>query len=64
LVFCRPAHRPPPACQFCLLQAFGNAVNPYLPLSFVGPTWAVRMSEFFALLQIVGCSQVCGAPSL
>ncbi len=40
------------------LQAFGNAVSPYLPASFVGPTWAVRMSEFFALIQIVGCYQV------
>lgn len=38
--------------------AFGNAVTPYLPASFVGPTWAVRLSEFFALLQIVGCYQV------
>jgi hypothetical protein len=38
--------------------AFGNAVLPYLPGSFVGPTWAVRMSEFFALLQVVGCYQV------
>ncbi|KAL4860241.1 GABA transporter 1 [Chlorella vulgaris] len=43
--------------------AFGNAVNPYLPLSFVGPTWAVRMSEFFALLQIVGCYQIYCRPT-
>ena len=41
-----------------MLQAFGNMVAPYLPASFVGPTWAVRMSNFFALLQIIGCYQV------
>lgn len=31
---------------------------PYLPASFIGPTWANRLVEFFALLQIMGCYQV------
>lgn len=43
--------------------AFGNAVLPFLPSSFVGPVWAVRMSEFFALLQIVGCYQIYCRPT-
>jgi hypothetical protein len=56
-----PADPAGPTCHTrpsSLPQAFGNAVLPYLPGSFVGPTWAVRMSEFFALLQVVGCYQV------
>ena len=49
----------PEPCPHCIhLQAFGNAVAPYLPASFIGPTWANRLVEFFALLQIMGCYQV------
>ncbi len=33
-------------------------MTPYLPASFYGPTWANRMVEFFALIQIAGCYQV------
>jgi len=29
-----------------------------LVCSFTEPTWAVRMANFFALLQIVGCYQI------
>ena len=42
------------SAPFHFSQAFGNAVQPYLSGSFAGPTWAVRLCEFFALLQIVG----------
>lgn len=43
--------------------AFGNTVTMYLPASFVGPVWAVRMCEFFALIQIVGCYQIYCRPT-
>lgn len=56
-----PLATPHPHTHTAGYWAFGNAVTPYLPASFVGPAWAVRMSEFFALLQIVGCYQVGGA---
>ncbi|PRW20662.1 GABA transporter 1-like [Chlorella sorokiniana] len=44
--------------------AFGNAVKPYLPASFGGPTWANRLVEFFALIQIAGCYQIYVRPTL
>lgn len=39
--------------------AFGNSVLPYLVSSFTsGPVWAVRLCNFFAIIQICGCYQV------
>lgn len=43
--------------------AYGNLVTPYLVSSFAGPTWAVRMANFFALFQIIGCYQIYCRPT-
>lgn len=43
--------------------AFGNVVSPYLVNSFTGPVWAVRLANFFALLQIIGCYQIYCRPT-
>lgn len=43
--------------------AYGNAVSPYLVDSFASPTWAIRLANFFALLQIIGCYQIYCRPT-
>lgn len=43
--------------------AYGNAVSPYLVNSFANPTWVIRMANFFALLQIIGCYQIYCRPT-
>lgn len=43
--------------------AYGNAVAPYLVASFAGPTWAVRLANFFALFQFLGCYQIYCRPT-
>jgi amino acid permease len=39
--------------------AFGAAVNPFVVYSFGGPQWAVTLALLLAIIQIVGCYQVC-----
>jgi amino acid permease len=37
---------------------FGNAVNPYLVNSFIGPDWLITLANIFAVIQVLGCYQV------
>jgi hypothetical protein len=41
--------------------AFGSAVNPFVVYSFTGPQWAKTLALLLAIVQIVGCYQVCSA---
>lgn len=39
--------------------AFGYAVNPFVVYSYPGPQWAITLALVLAVIQILGCYQVC-----
>ncbi|KAG0622548.1 hypothetical protein M758_3G105800 [Ceratodon purpureus] len=42
---------------------FGNAVNPYLVNSFIGPSWLITLANIFAVVQVLGCYQIYCRPT-